>query len=221
VLDQVERHGGVLLDQKHCDFAFVVDAPDDIHDLVHKHRSEPETRFVQQQQFGLGHERAPDRQHLLFAAGEIASLRAGTLGQTGKPREGPFNKTVDVSAIAMHGGRRQEVFPRRQMCKNPAAFEHVGEPEPHPVRRVKREKILSRESDFSLRHLASLGPQKTADRLQSRALTSAVCPEEGYEAPLGHVDGNALDREKHAVIGHLDIVEAEQHFDCRITCRCS
>ena len=90
-----------------------------------------------------------------------------------------------------------------------AAFEHVRKPEPHAIGRIKRQQIFAGKCNLSLGYLAAFGTQQSADRFQRRALARAVGAEEGDKAPLGHIDRNAFDREKDAVIGHFDIVEAE------------
>ena len=124
----------------------LIDALDDVDDLVDQHGCEPKTRLVKQQQFRLGHQRASDREHLLFAAGQVAGLGAGTLGQAGKPGERSFDEIVDMRAIAVHRGCRQKIFPRRQVHKDAAAFEYVSQTKAHPFRRIEREKIASRQT---------------------------------------------------------------------------
>ena len=57
-----------------------------------KNGARPEARLVQQQKLRLGHQRAADREHLLLAAGQIAGLRVGALGETRKPGEGAFDR---------------------------------------------------------------------------------------------------------------------------------
>ena len=64
--------GGVLLDEQDRR-ALLVDLGDDREDLGDEHRREPHRRLVEQQHPRLGHQGAPDRQHLLLAAGQRAA----------------------------------------------------------------------------------------------------------------------------------------------------
>ena len=78
----VERHQRVLLDEQDRR-ALRVDLADDLEDLLDEDRREPHRRLVEQQQLRPRHERAPDREHLLLAAGE----RSGLCSCAPQPRE--------------------------------------------------------------------------------------------------------------------------------------
>src|SRR5260370_24125780 len=78
----LERGGGVLFDEKHGDFGFGVDLPYDVENLIDQKWREAKARLIKQEQSRLGHQGARDRQHLLLAAGEIARLGAGSIGET-------------------------------------------------------------------------------------------------------------------------------------------
>ena len=52
--------------------ALGVDLLDDLEDLAHEQGGQAERRLVEQQEAGLGHEGAPDHQHLLLAAAQVA-----------------------------------------------------------------------------------------------------------------------------------------------------
>src|SRR5207237_9189946 len=64
------------LDEEDGQPALAPDAVDRREDLLDGAGAEPLRRLVQQEQVGLGHEAATEREHLLLAAGE----RAGELG---------------------------------------------------------------------------------------------------------------------------------------------
>ena len=68
VRDDLERRNRVLLDKQDRQPFVLVDLADDLENLRNQERSESEARFVEHQQFWLGHQGAADRQHLLFAA---------------------------------------------------------------------------------------------------------------------------------------------------------
>ena len=73
-----QRH--VLLDQQHRD-AFVVQHLDDLADLRDHARHQPLGRLVEQDDLGLEHHGAGDRQHLLLAARQRAAGLVAPLGQ--------------------------------------------------------------------------------------------------------------------------------------------
>src|SRR6476469_6769580 len=74
VVGEVERQLDILLDQ-YDRLSFGLELRDGASDLGHQLRREPFGRLVHQQHAGVAHERAPDREHLLLAAGQ----RAGDL----------------------------------------------------------------------------------------------------------------------------------------------
>src|SRR2546421_4851721 len=72
VLREPERHRGILLGEQDGDPFLAVHAAHDLEDLVHQHRREPHRGLVEQHEPGPGHERAPDRHHLLLTARDVA-----------------------------------------------------------------------------------------------------------------------------------------------------
>ena len=72
VARHLQRGAGVLLDQQDGDAEVAVDAGDDAEHLLHQQRRQAHGRLVHQDQLRPRHQRPPDRQHLLLAAGEIA-----------------------------------------------------------------------------------------------------------------------------------------------------
>ena len=68
-----QRRQGVLLDQQDRR-ALLADRRDRVEDQVDEHRREAHRRLVEQQQLGPPHQRAPDREHLLLAAGHGPGL---------------------------------------------------------------------------------------------------------------------------------------------------
>jgi phosphomannomutase len=65
-------HLGVLLHQQNGG-ALAIHLADDVEDLVHQNRRQTHRRLVQQHDARPAHHGAPDRQHLLLAAGECAA----------------------------------------------------------------------------------------------------------------------------------------------------
>ena len=67
---------GVLFDQQHSRPA-LVNLRDDAEHRLHDDRGEAERGLVEQQQAGLGHQAARDRDHLLLAARKRPAERIG------------------------------------------------------------------------------------------------------------------------------------------------
>src|SRR5437870_5105856 len=84
VLDGRERDLRVLLREQHRHPLFAVEPADDLENLLHEPRREPHGWLVEQHQLGPRHERAPDREHLLLAARDVAGADLLSLA---KPRE--------------------------------------------------------------------------------------------------------------------------------------
>src|SRR4051812_6018332 len=77
LLREGERYLGVLLDQDHGD---TLQARQRRRKLLDDDRREPLERLVEKQQRRIGHERAPDGEHLLLASRELVSpVRAALL----------------------------------------------------------------------------------------------------------------------------------------------
>src|SRR5713101_572408 len=95
---QLERHGGVLLDQ-HDGEPAACQLADDPRDLAHDDGREPERRFVEQQALGLCHEPAPDGQHLLLAARERAAPLLEALAQAREQLVDALEVPADLAAV--------------------------------------------------------------------------------------------------------------------------
>src|SRR3954465_6450831 len=76
----------ILVDDARRD-AFGADLRDSAPDLLGDQGRQPLRRLVDEDQVGVGHERAADRQHLLLAAGELVAAVAAPLGETREQRE--------------------------------------------------------------------------------------------------------------------------------------
>ena len=70
----LQSHVRVLLDQQHCRSA-LMDFRDDLEYRLHDDGRKAERGLVEQQQAGLGHQAAGDRDHLLLAARERPAER--------------------------------------------------------------------------------------------------------------------------------------------------
>ena len=73
VIGDGRRDSDVLLDDENGDVALRAEPDQHLLDLGDDHRREPLGRLVHDKEMGIGDERPGDRQHLLFAAGELAA----------------------------------------------------------------------------------------------------------------------------------------------------
>jgi len=65
-------------------FWLVFDFADDVEDLAHKQRRQPQRRFIEEQELRPRHKRAADHQHLLLAAAQVACGLVAARHQDGK-----------------------------------------------------------------------------------------------------------------------------------------
>src|SRR5437867_4425295 len=92
---QLEGHGGVLLDEDDGEAA-ARQLADGARDLAHDDGSEAERRLVEEEALGLGHEPAPDGEHLLLAARQGAAALLEALAEPGKQLVDTLEIAADV-----------------------------------------------------------------------------------------------------------------------------
>ena len=73
----------------------------------------------------MRHQRAADRQHLLFAARELRAQVVEALAQARKGLQHAFERPV-VAAVAAAARGHHQVFAHRQVREHAAAFGHIG-----------------------------------------------------------------------------------------------
>ena len=180
VVRRLERHVGVLLDQQHGDVLLLVEAADDGEDLLDQDRRQPQRRLVEQHQLGPGHQRPPDRQHLLLAARQEACLRALALAQDREVGIDDVEVALDVGAVAAGVGAHHQVALDRHEREDLAPLRHMGDALPrHPVG-LAADDAAAAERDRALLRLH--GP---AHRFQHRGLAGAVGAQDGDDLALG------------------------------------
>src|SRR5713101_5788539 len=105
VVGEVECELDVLLDE-HDRLPFGLELRDGAADLGDELRREPLGRLVHQQHARIAHERAPDREHLLLAAGERARDLGVTLLQPRKQLEYALERPAGTAAGGLRALRR-------------------------------------------------------------------------------------------------------------------
>ena len=86
------RDPDVLLDDKDGEILLVRETDQEIAHLRHDHRRQTLGRLVHDKKPRIAEQRARDRQHLLFAAGQLAAAVRAPLGQSRKDRIDPFDR---------------------------------------------------------------------------------------------------------------------------------
>jgi hypothetical protein len=104
-------------------------------DLPRDQRRQPFSRFVEDQEIRIGHQRAADRQHLLLAAGKLSSAIVEALGEARKRREralvGPVTAAVDARPRGHH-----EVLAHGEIREDPAPLGNVRDALPCDAKSV-------------------------------------------------------------------------------------
>ena len=72
---------------------------DELEHALHDDRREPERELVDQQDLGLVHQHAREREHLLLAAGEAARRLLAALGELGEELEHRRRSRSSISAL--------------------------------------------------------------------------------------------------------------------------
>ena len=171
---QAQRKAGVLLDHNHREFAGAHDLADHLDELLHDDRGEPLHRLVEQQQLGIGHERARDREHLLLAAGKLIAEVAPSLFE-------PRKELVDALEVP----RPARAFDHGEVLLDRERSEHeplLRNPAQAGVRSApgrEARDVVTVKGDPS-----ALQPRETQQCEQERRLAHAVATEHGEAAAL-------------------------------------
>src|SRR5262245_39632638 len=161
----------VLLDQDHGE-ARLLEAGDGAGDLLDDHRCQPFGRLVEQQEAGAGPEDAADRQHLLFAAGEL-----GALAREPRREVGEHGEDIVAREAARPDHRRQhQVLRDAQAGKDAALLGAIGDAEPGDVAGREADGLAAGEADR-----AAPLPEQPHDRAEDGRLAGTVATEQGDE----------------------------------------
>ena len=90
--------------------------------LVDENRGKPHGGFVHEQDLGVGHQRAPGREHLLFAAGERAAELAGAFLEPWEMVKHLIHIVADAFCVINNIRPHTQVFLYRHARKNMASF---------------------------------------------------------------------------------------------------
>ena len=208
VVGDRECHDGVLLDQQDRD-ALLVDVDDGVANLLDQLRGESQRRLIEDQQAGVGHEAASDRQHLLFAAREVAGHRLAPVGQQGEHRHHPVVCLGDGLPVAVGVRPGRQVLIDGQVGEDAPTLENLRDAGTHPLRRTEMADGLAVEAHRTLRDLARVDVEQPADGPQGGRLAGAVGAQERHDVAVRHLDGQAAQDEDHLVVDDLQVCDFE------------
>ena len=120
------RHGGVVLVDDHRRDAVAANLADDAPDLLGDLRREALGRLVEDEEIGVGHQRAADGEHLLLAARELKAAVAEPLREARKRRQHALLRPVAPSVRSGARGHDQ-VFVHGEVREDAATLGHVGD----------------------------------------------------------------------------------------------
>jgi hypothetical protein len=172
-----------------------VDLDDRVEDAVDDRQREPHRRLVEQQQFGIGEQGAPEREHLLLTAAERPGQLIPALMQAGEQAvdaiEVPDRFDVASSTTV---GAQPEVLDDAERRRHVAALRHDGETGSDQATRAQRADLFAFELDRPARR-----PHEPGDRVDEGRLAGAVGADEGDELSGPDVKADLLHRLHRAV----------------------
>ena len=165
----------------------LLNARDDLKDLLDNPGCEAERRLVQQQHRGPAHQRPRDRQHLLLAARQAARGLGGSLAKNGKESEQALHVPLDVLPAGAQESAEPQIVPDAHFLEQLALFGDQGDARLQgAIRRGIRER---RTVQFDR---AGAARQQADYRLEKRRLAGAVGAEQGHDLAARHVQADAV-----------------------------
>jgi len=150
------------------------DLVDHAPDLLHDERRQALGRLVEHDEGGIGHQRAPDGEHLLLAARELHAGMAQALLEARERREHALERPAGAP-VARRTGRHHQVLTHRKIGKDAAPFGNVSHAPARDLVRARARDVLAGERDaaLALAHVAE-------DRADQGRLAHAVAPEKAH-----------------------------------------
>ena len=202
VVCQTQQWAEVLVDHQHRD-AGLLERLQAMPDLGAYQGRQAFGGLIQHQQPGIGHQRASDRQHLLFAARQVQAQVACALLQARKqlvhPLQGP--RVLAAKAVV---GRGHQILVDREIGEHLTLFRHQPDAQPRDLVRGQAGDVLTGEADAP-----GARSQDSHDRTYGGSLAHAVAPDHGDELALGHRQADTEQRLGISVKG-LKIVDLEE-----------
>src|SRR6266571_5018193 len=198
----VEGHHRVLLHEQNRR-PLCVDLLQGLEYTFHEDRCKPHGRFVEQQQLRPGHQRPPDRAHLLLAARQRPRLLALPFREPREEREDTVQVLSDLRPIRALKGAHLEVLDHRHAREELAALGRLRDPAPHDLVRRRPRDVLVFEEDR-----ASARTVETVDRAERRGLARAVRADQRDDLACTDLQRDPLQRFDRAV-ERVDVLDVE------------
>src|SRR3984957_17217125 len=178
------------------------DFGDEVADLLHDQRREALGGLVDHDQLRVAHQRAANRQHLLFAAGQHAGRGDGHSGEVGNHfqhvLEPPFARASGILDA------KHQVLPHRQAGEDIAMLRNVAQPE-------MCDPIAGEPCDAAALELdRALWRDLAHDRLDRGGTSDAVAPQQAHDLAGVDMHVDALQDMALAVIG-MQIGDFQHH----------
>ena len=211
---ELERAVHVLLDEQ--DGGSLLAQPcQELEDLVDENRCEAERGLVEQEQLRAGHERAPDGEHLLLAAGKRPRHLPGALAQDREELEDPLPCGGHGGPVAL--GHR----PETEVVGDGEAREHAASL--RGQREAALDDSLGREPLDLLAAEANAAAgrgHEARDGVQEARFAGAVRAEQGDDLALPDAKRDLADRDDGAVADE-EALDGEKVIRQRPPVRCS
>ena len=208
VVGDAQGRGHVLLDEQHGDAGFA-HPRHRLHGLADEFRRQPGRRFVEQQHFRIGQQRAGKGQHLALAAGQIAGQQLRPLGEFGKQRHHLRGlRRADAGAAAQEFGGELQIFADRQAGKDVGFLRHVGEAGGDPLGGRQIGDVASGD-----RQRAAARPQQAGQCLDEGGLAGAVRADHRQNAFRRLVEVDAADDVAAGAIAGAQAADRERGSD--------
>src|SRR2546425_8768769 len=219
----VHDHAHVVLDERDRRAELAVHVEDEARHVLLLLDVHAGHRLVEQQQLGLGGERAPELHALLQSIGQLAGRRLadgldleggdhaldeGAGGQLLAPGGGPPDRVEQEVPAHLQQPARHEVVEHAHALEERDVLEGARHPELGHVGRRQPRAVAALEEDAAL-----VGMVEAADDVEQRGLARAVGPDDGEDLPALDVQAHAAQREQSAK-AHADPLHLEQGPGC-------
>ena len=200
VVGHAHGHAEVLLHQEDG-LPRLLELCDHPEDLVDHHGGQALRRLVEQQQIGVGHERAGDGEHLLLAAGQEVTLVLTPFFQLGEDLE----HLLQGPGILLAAGARShgQVLGHGERREDHSALGDEADAQTSDLEGRKTDQFLAVEDDAALAR-----GREAHDGADGGGLAHAIPTQQGDDGGVLHLEGDSLQDVGVAVPG-MDVVDLE------------
>ena len=199
----------VLLHQQNRDIAAPGKCLDDALDVLDDRRLYAFSGFIQNQYFGLHHQRPANGELLLLAAGQVAAT-ARLHGCEHRKHLIDLRGNSAGAAIGFAGKPHHQILFDREAGKYFTPLRHVTHAQAHPRERRQTGNVPAIEQ-----YLAAGNRQHTHQTLEQSGFADAVASEQGRDATDGNFEADVAQRVAAAVV-LIDIFDFQHALAAQI-----